>query len=414
MDTSNITGFHADESTIVKEVNSHSIKININRSSNSPAQPSSLFFKRIVCKDLPEREHWDRDVKSYCVESNFLRHLAPLVRGLVTLPVVYYTENNLSSPASLSSFLTISEFLNGWHHRLHFEPRHAKGALKLLAQFHSSAWNDEEKLEIVRKEMWPKASYWDVSKRKGRDSDIMPERWEKEFLPNFRSLDEEFFGLDEVKNLGVVTAKWQNWLDKRIHSRDHHLSLVHGDYKAANLFFREPKEGCEMEEEEQESKKDRDLETTMIDFQWCGVGSPAQDVSYLLISSIPITEGHWKKENIIADVQKDEKAGQEGYEESLLRFYYSQLAPSIREDYSWSQFVVDYKISFADYTRFSMGFFIWKCTIESMKKIENHLPAGLQRKSPSHCLWMLKRHLSIIQELEKTGDVSDNLFPSFF
>ena len=62
--------------------------------------------------------------------------------------------------------------------------------------------------------------------------------------------------------MAKLTRKWEKEVNERLWERKQkNLCVIHGDYKAANIFFRE---------------KDVQLEVNMIDFQWSGVGCPAQ------------------------------------------------------------------------------------------------------------------------------------------
>ena len=73
-----------------------------------------------------------------------------------------------------------------------------------------------------------------------------------------------------------------------------------------------------------------------------------KDVSCFIISSIPITE---------IDQEEDKEQGltkEQAYEKQLLEHYYASLPSQIKEKYSFSSFVVDYKLSFFEVSRFSM------------------------------------------------------------
>ena len=61
-----------------------------------------------------------------------------------------------------------------------------------------------------------------------------------------------------------LTRKWEKEVNERLWGRrKENMCIIHGDYKAANIFFREKEGGKEMG-------------VNMIDFQWSGVGCPAQ------------------------------------------------------------------------------------------------------------------------------------------
>ena len=62
--------------------------------------------------------------------------------------------------------------------------------------------------------------------------------------------------------MAKVTRKWEKEVNERLwDKKQNNICVIHGDYKAANIFFRE---------------KDGKEEANMIDFQWSGVGCPAQ------------------------------------------------------------------------------------------------------------------------------------------
>ena len=426
------------------------------------------------------------------VESAFFREFAPVVKKVVTLPQIYYAEGQRKDPIINSTFMTISECLEGWHHVLNPTKKHAEAALHLCASLHSVSWRNDSLLAMAEEKLWKQGGYWTLEKRSGDDRKNMISNWEKITLPALRRKEEEVRktekeekrsnGIDEndndeallnyllqrksLESLGKKTADWEEHIANYITSSERKC-IIHGDYKSANIFLRKRSEeerkavqssregGQGGEDGEGSGKEENDIIANMIDFQWTGVGIGMQDVSCYVIGSIPIGEMGWKEEIKLDDrsasspmeagtMTKGKRNGrgngdvemrsereneaekirmretmrqvQDRYEERLLRYYYNCLPLEIREaelhSYRYEDAVRDYKICFADYTRFSIAYFLHKCTRDSMRSLRGYLSAGMQRKSLKQCLWMLRRHGEILDELERSGGkLSGELHP---
>ena len=108
-------------------------------------------------------------------------------------------------------------------------------------------------------------------------------------------------------------------------------TLVHGDFKSANLMFTADCSEC-----------------AAYDFQYCGAGYGVRDVAYMLCSSVD------------ADVVEQQ-------EQQLLDYYHQQLQQQLKqagkvaaaEQYSREVMAVHYELCFLDYVRFMAGWGMW-------------------------------------------------------
>jgi aminoglycoside phosphotransferase (APT) family kinase protein len=125
-----------------------------------------------------------------------------------------------------------------------------------------------------------------------------------------------------------------------------HRTLVHGDFKSANVVFTRDGSSC-----------------AAYDFQYVGAGWGMKDVVYMLCSSTD------------ADVW-------EQHEEELLEHYHSQLVRHLHtlgkhlaaERYTQQVLLRHYKLCLMDYVRFMAGWGMWGNSSYAAAKCQEWLP----------------------------------------
>lgn len=127
-------------------------------------------------------------------------------------------------------------------------------------------------------------------------------------------------------------------------------TLVHGDFKSANILFSE--DGSRV---------------GVYDFQYCGAGLGASDIAYLFCSSLD------------EDVLRQ-------HEQQLLQYYHARLQQYLqqygregRERYSLAVLQRHYELALLDYCRFMAGWGWWGNAGWARARAKELLRAGLQR-----------------------------------
>mmetsp|Transcript_17555 Transcript_17555/g.38396 ORF Transcript_17555/g.38396 Transcript_17555/m.38396 type:complete len:346 (-) Transcript_17555:49-1086(-) len=243
-----------------------------------------VFYKRVVPSELEPRDHekWVRDIASYVCEINFYEEFVPLLDASC-LPLVYKVfiktpwgrvgylrtgpdvvmsstpERIAKSAVPNAYFCVFSEDLLQTHaQKTSLGLEDLESCFSALQSFHRP---EKEGL------LWGNGCYWSRDKRPYNEIDALPEVFErfliemKGVLPNLRT---------RYGHIGEKLKEYAGLVSSRINDA-RPKTLVHGDLKTANIFFTA-------------SDGESPL-AKFIDFQWSGVGVPASDIMYLLLSS---------------------------------------------------------------------------------------------------------------------------------
>lgn len=233
-----------------------------------------LMLKRVSPPANKDGESHRRKVKSYDVEADFYRKIAPdlVARGIaVPRPIVVNTGDHLELLMTDLRVTHPRSFTSGG-----FEESSA--ALTLLAQIHAMYWEIS-----LPGGLWPEGSYWHLQTRLGELAGIRDERVRR----SARALDRRLRGLDS--NGEVISAARR--------------TLVHGDPKGANLLLSLPGDHSGVQGSQ--------LSAAAYDFQYTGGGLGARDVAHILTAAVD-------------EETLDEK------EDELLECYHNALVTALR------------------------------------------------------------------------------------
>lgn len=255
-----------------------------------------------------------RKADSYHCESNFYEHVAPSLRQqAVGLPETYYVER---TPEAI--FIVMS-YIDG-RSNAHLNPTRTKLVLDWLARFHAASWGKrrENNHSSLLQSM---GTYWHLDTRPDEHASMSNKGWEGRLKLAARAIHERL----------------QN---------DPCQSLVHGDVKEANIMF-VPNE---------ESSSD---DVVLCDFQYCGRGTPAQDLAYFFCSSIDDLEDR---------------------QDEYLEYYVEQLTSYLPTNASTIPTLADMKDSldwaYCDFLRFMMGWGSWGNDLTEVVKAKLHTLDG--------------------------------------
>ena len=268
-------------------------------SENQSSQPpSDIFYKRISMAHLSHAQDklktaphkLVRDVKSYQVETSFLTSEAAQSLAKETgmrinkvfasdlRPVISDNPKELLD-SRFSIFLEYFQKSDGWDQSWLLSAEEAKAALSELAKMHGYFWHGSDfwKKENgkvgddLESSVWPNGGYMQPKLQGYEQLKKVRSGWEARY-PTFEADLKEIPELDgvDIQSLGKRLEDVAPIVGKESHpfSEDTNESnqfqkyrtLIHGDPKHANFFFR---------------KKEESIEVAIIDFQWSGFGLAA-------------------------------------------------------------------------------------------------------------------------------------------
>lgn len=263
----------------------------------------SLIVKRVEPKDInDESVSNQRKIKSYRNEAKFYRVLSPIIQKLneknevrCNIPIAYSIEDDKSS----FTFL-LSDLSERFHCKTLTDIQKHRQAIQFLAGFHAAFYHHH-----LPESTWDQGGYWHLQTRW--------EEWEHISDSKFKSA--------------------ANAIDEFMRNDKTHHTLVHGDFKEANILFGETHCG-------------------VVDFQYAGRGYGAKDLVMWIVSSL---NSHTFRE-----------VGEEG----ILRFYANELKKclisigflskdEIERISSLDEITKQYELALVDYVRFMLGWGMW-------------------------------------------------------
>ena len=241
-----------------------------------------------------------RKADSYQCEANFYQYVVPQLREkhAVPLPQTFYVERGDDG----NSVLIVMSYIDTIGSSAYLNPSRTNLVLTWLARFHAATWGETSRQLVQTHGLQPIGTYWHLKTRPDEHASMSSRGFEGRLKKAAKAIHERL-------------------------QRDPCQCLVHGDVKDANLLF------CLL--------KNKQEGVVLCDFQYCGQGTPAQDLAYFFCSSVEALEER---------------------EEEYLAYYVEQLSqflppdahvPSLeemRESLYWS---------YADFQRFMFGWGMW-------------------------------------------------------
>ena len=423
-----LTGYGVPESQAVRGLMSNGARLILdwvpksNGVSSLPPPPSSVFYKRIVMSDLVHARaklvtaphKIIRDVHSYQVESGFLDsracHEGLKIEADVDVCQCYGASKEAAPPGSSprvqleSKFaMTLEDFKenDGWYQEWLLEEESCKAALKTFANMHAYFWTgsnfwkkEDGKLGSELEEtVWPNGGYMQPALQGYEQLKKVATGWKQRLpsfqdhlckIPEMKGVDLELIGARVEKVADEVGTKAHPFADlAKAQTTDllKYRTLIHGDPKQSNIFFRKGGKGA-----------DGDIEVGLIDFQWCGFGLAATDVAHHICAAL-------QPHCLSYDGQK---------EKELLDHYYSCLTNALIKHgvASTAQEVEDaifprkvlqeqYEVAFLDTCRmvFAYAWARWKPESEPSAESFNR---NAYNKSLESVLWFITRGAVIL------------------
>ena len=262
--------------------------------------------------DTPDYQNLWIKRESYSVERRFYDCAAPQIQGIsptsysavgsiLHIPKLLASDRDGSRPWPAACFLMNDLRHSGFpRHPAFLSLRDVTKALRWLASFHARFWGEATSTSSWRRHLWHRGGFWTVKNRTDTTHNLqdgvkvagLAQQWSQtaRFL--------------EIKHPSVVTAHTKG-LGKRLEAASGPIAdflthqctsktlslgtLIHGDYKAANMFLADNNK----EEDDNDDHNDNDEDASsvaVLDFQFAGLGLGAEDVAYILF---PDARGHY-------------------------------------------------------------------------------------------------------------------------
>jgi len=275
-----VTSYEAPEATAQRYLMSYCARLHL---STLPPSSTSVFYKRCVMRDLPHAAvkptlKLSRDVTSYRVEVDFLKSQA--CRALLDntglrIPRCLHHESRPcpDSPLDSKFAMVLEDFTpdDGWLQHAQLTTAQLTAGISALAALHGFFWNGGARNPLLASQdtatlggaVWKVATHWAPERQDpelmGRIGDIWARADHGATFGN---------GSPEHRAIGERLQECAEGIAAKAHPgvNHEHYTLIHGDAKAGNLFF-----------------KGND-EVAIIDFQWTGFGLGATDLAYYIAS----------------------------------------------------------------------------------------------------------------------------------
>jgi hypothetical protein len=356
-------------------------------------------LEHMKLKQATAPEKVARDTTSYQVESAFLGSLAcsRLCAAGARIAQPYHVVSR-PSPAAIdpihSKFsLLLEDFSpeDGWNQYGILSDKMLRSVLSALAEMHAFYWKFEREKDYasISGAVWEQGSYWVPERQASNLFDLIAPEWAKHRANFAAALDEAGVtgqGAVTLENLGTVLSKHALDIAERVHApggpNRARRTLIHGDIKAANAFFRA---SCN------DGSK---VEVGLIDFQWSGWGAGIVDVAYLLVSSADM-------DSLSADGTSEMKLVEfyrNQFAQSLVRFGKVNDLAAALQCLPWADLKRSYEDALLDLSRLVFAYH-WSRIRASPDVLESRrslLGSNSYNKSVPHAMWLIARTASLL------------------
>ncbi|CAG9467879.1 unnamed protein product [Pedinophyceae sp. YPF-701] len=252
---------------------------------------------------------------------------------------------------------------SGTHHRKMLDAGDARAALTQLARIHATYLGALSEGDARRRGLWSQGCYWTLSKRE-KEHAKMGAEW-RTTRAAFRPYCPALFDHESVQPLGDTLRDAARALDAKLHGAGDvetcwvGPTLVHGDYKAANLLFVDAGGGS-----------GANAVPVPVDWQWAGRGPAVCDLAYLIQSSVDPA--------VLCRAEA---------ESGLLRHYRDELAAALRaagradEVPTATALAAGYALATLDYVRYLIGGMWGPVTPETCARNVGQGNQGIHKRS---------------------------------
>ena len=374
---------------------SHSVELLLTLDESGPeaAAAAKLFLKKVDAQHMPAKtvHALRRDLESNRNEARWYKNFSSqlLQRGvpLLRAPLVEEqldcldraggseAEDILRQGKMMLLLECVDQAAYGQHSPL--TGQQVNQSLKLLASFHAAAWEDRGLLQRASQVLHAQGCYWALSRRGEDELRQLQPVWTS-YIEAFAPYATDLLKKPGIRDLARRLESVAPWVASQLEASpyDNFATLVHGDYKAMNLFLPVNEDG----------------QPLLIDFQWTGVGFGMADVAMHLSHSV-------ETESVLE------------HEEDLVRVYHSVLvgfleqrgAVAAAQAFSFETAWHYYTLSFLDYARMVMSCFFRNASPESFRARGHNPNVGLVYRNVDASLQYIQvvdRHLSALEAVQ--------------
>jgi len=208
-------------------------------------------------------------------------------------------------------------------HPAALSPPQAASALRYLAVWHACFWQLHNKSKQSANanfrvdSVWSRGGFWTpkVEENDNAKYNGLSTQWLKSVL----SAEKQSVAFDKTvgTRLQAIAEALSDFLSRQTAI---YGTLIHGDYKAANLFFKDDSDT---------DNNDDSNKCASVDFQYCGCGLPAEDVAYLLypdalgnFTAVEESLLHLYHEHLLQQLMAQGKGGPTSYPWHVFRNHY--------------------------------------------------------------------------------------------
>ena len=250
----------------------------------------------------------------------------------------------------------------------------ATASVEALAKFHATAFENEGVLSKVSERLCKYGGSYHLKNRNPKEMKHLVSAWEGFVRDIGPAAPDGLFDDPNMQNLGKRLYHAAEYISKVLSptASCRFATIVHGDYKAMNIFFKGDK---------------NDPTPILIDFASTGVGLGMSDLA-MHVAHVALPE----------DLE-------DGLEEHILEKYYNALQNAMSDDmkglYSKSDALRHYRFATVDYFRFILGRQWNEVTMEIFEKRNKDTNFAMVNRSVEAALKFVERTNRYLIEIER-------------
>lgn len=286
-----------------------------------------------------------------------------------------YSENDKTILDGRGGLLVLESFKsNEFFQTSPLTPHEASRCLEAIAQFHATAYQDKIILETVSDKLCEYGGSYHLKNRNPKELTNIQKTW-SDFCDGIRTAAPELFERESIQNLGKRIQDMAEEISAELSPayNDNYATVVHGDYKAMNVFIKED-----------DGNGDSNSLPIIIDFASTGLGLGMSDVAMHITHAL-------RPENLV-----------DGGEEKLVEQYLDALERALPDHQSYPRDVAmrHYRLAVIDYFRFVMGR-LWRgATLETFEKRKDSKNSVYVNRSIEAAINFIERADKYLTEIE--------------
>lgn len=291
-----------------------------------------------------------------------------------------YDQDNHDVLMEKGGLLILDSLKGNFYQTSPLTPEEAKQCLKAIARFHATGFQDESILATVSEKLCEYGGSYHLKNRNPKELKNMQKTW-SDFVEGVQSAAPELFGQKSIQDLGKRVQGMAEVISKELSPsyNEKYATVVHGDYKAMNVFLPEGGEGASND-------------PIIIDFASTGIGLGMSDVAMHITHAL-------HPDNLV-----------DGKEEALVDFYLEELQNALPDECSYPRDIAirHYRLAVIDYFRFVMGR-LWRGasleTFEKRKDSKNSVFVNRSIEAAINFIERADRYLADLEEERSAGEL---------